>query len=92
MSSSEPSVSPFEDDVGDDGLALVLVVAPDNRGLGDGPVPDQRALDLGGGDAVARNIHNVVDAAQDPEVPVLVAPGAVAGEVDVAVLVPVGVP
>src|SRR5215208_6200379 len=82
----------LQDYVGDYGLALVLVVAADNRGLGDGQVPDERALDLGGRDAVARDVHNVVHTARDPEVPVLVAPCAVAGEVDVAVLVPVGVP
>jgi hypothetical protein len=37
----------LEDDVGDDGLALVLVVPADDGGLGYGPVADQGALDLG---------------------------------------------
>ena len=42
---------------------------------------DQRALDLGGADAVAGDVDHVVDAAGDPVVAVLVAAAAVAGEV-----------
>ena len=42
-------------------------------------------LDLGGGDAVARHVHHVVDPAEQPEVAVVVELAAVAGEVAVAV-------
>ena len=53
----------------------------DHGRLGDRRVVDQRALDLHRADAVAGHVQHVVDAAQDPEVAVLVALGAVAGEV-----------
>ena len=62
--------------------ALDLVREADDRGLGDGLVRDQRALDLGGAQAVARDVEHVVDAAGDPVVAVLVAAAAVAGEVE----------
>ena len=38
-------------------------------------------LDLDGADAVAGDVHHVVDPPEQPEVAVLVASGAVAGEV-----------
>ena len=69
---------------------MVSSVAPDDRGLGDRRVVDQRGLDLGGGDAVARHVHHVVDAAEQPQVAVVVDLGAVAGEVAALVLRPVG--
>ena len=47
-------------------------------------------LDLGGREPVARHVHDVVDAAEQPDVAVFVAAGAVAGEVLVAELLPVG--
>ena len=62
-------------------LALELVGPADGRGFGDRRVRDERALDLGGADAVAGDVEHVVDAADDPEVAVFVAARAVAGEV-----------
>ena len=50
---------------------------------------DQGALDLHRAQPVAGDVEHVVDAAHDPEVAVLVAAGAVAGEVDVRHLAPV---
>src|SRR6267142_2470511 len=47
-----------------------------------GGMIDQRALHLHGADAVPRDVHDVVDAPQEPEVSVLVALRAVPGEVD----------
>ena len=44
---------------------------------------DQRALDFHRADAMAGDVEHVVHAAEQPEVAVLVALGAVAGEVDV---------
>jgi hypothetical protein len=44
-------------------------------------VQHQRALDLGGAQAVAGDVEHVIDAAGDPVVAILVAAGAVAGEV-----------
>ena len=68
-------------DEADDGLALQLVGPPDDRGLGDGRVRDERALDFRRAEPVAGDVEHVVDAAHDPEVSVLVAARAVAGEV-----------
>ena len=70
---------------------VVVSVAPDDRGLRDRGVVDQRVLDLGGGDVVARHDHDVVDAAEQPEVAVVVALGAVAREVAAVEAAPVGV-
>ena len=63
---------------------LSRVVLRDHRCLGDRGMVDQRRFDLGGGDAMAGDVHDVVDAAHEPEVAVLVDARAVAGEVLVA--------
>src|ERR1700722_9893921 len=42
---------------------------------------DQRRLHLGGGDAVARHVHDVVDAPEEPEVSVVVDLRPVASEI-----------
>ena len=65
-----------------DALPLISCGKPDHGGLGDVVVRDQRALDLGGAEAVAADVDDVVDAAGDPVVAVLVAAAAVAGEVE----------
>ena len=73
-----------------DRLALDLVRASDDRRLGDARMIDERALDLHRADAMSGDVDHVVDAAEQPEVAVGVALGAVAGEVDAgAPLVPV---
>ena len=68
-------------DVGDDRLPGRRVVGADDGRLGDRRVRHEGALDLGGRDAVAADVHHVVDAAEQPEVAVVVELGAVAGEV-----------
>jgi hypothetical protein len=70
-----------QDDEGAHGLTGGLVVGADDRGLGDRRVRDQRRLDLGRRQAVAGDVHDVVDPAEQPDVAVLVVLGAVAGEV-----------
>ena len=50
-----------------DRLALDLVAASDDRGLGDLRVIDERALDFHRADAVARDVQHVVHAAEQPE-------------------------
>ena len=50
---------------------------------------DERALDFGGAEAVAGDVEHVVDAADDPEVAVLVAARAVTGEIHALELAPV---
>ena len=68
-------------DEGNDGLARGGVVGADDGGLGHRRMADQRVLDFGGRDPVPRDVHDVVDPAQQPQVAVLVALGTVAGEV-----------
>src|SRR3712207_4242608 len=70
-----------QDDVGDDGLAGVLVLGADHGRLGHARVVDQGRLHLGGGNAVPGHVHDVVDPAHEPEVAVVVDTGSVAREV-----------
>ena len=67
-----------------DRLALDLVRAADDRRFGDLRMIDERALDFHRADAMPGDVEHVVDAAEQPEVAVVVELGAVAGEVDVA--------
>ena len=78
------------DDEGEDGLPGQRVVLADHGRLRDGRVVDERRLDLDGADAVAGDVHDVVHAAQQPEVAVVVALGAVAREVQAREAAPVG--
>ena len=64
-----------------DGLTGRLVGGADDGGLGDLRVRHERRLDLGGREPVARDVHDVVDAAEQPDVAVGVVLRAVAGEV-----------
>ena len=61
----------LERDVGVDALALDVVREADDGGLGHLQVGDQGAFDLGGADAMARDVDHVVDPAGDPVVAVL---------------------
>jgi hypothetical protein len=79
----------LERDVGDDRLAGPRIGTPANGCLRDLLVIDDRALDFDRRDAVARDVHDVVDPAEEPEVAVLVDARPVAGEVDVVVPRPV---
>ena len=74
----------------EDGLPAHRVVLADHRRLGDRRMVDERRLDLDGGDAVAGDVHHVVDAAEQPVVALLVALGAVAREVHAREAAPVG--
>src|SRR5688572_20474499 len=65
-------------------LALDVVREADHRGFGDLRMRNERALDFRGADAMAGDVHDVVYAARDPPVTVLVAARAVAGEVPAA--------
>src|SRR3546814_7665656 len=53
-------------------------------------VRHERMLDLGGGEPMARDVHDVVHAAQQPQVSVDVLLGPVAGKVHAVKVVPVG--
>src|SRR5437588_6086485 len=66
------------DSFADDGVG-----ARDDGGLGHRRMVHERRLDLVGRQAVPGDVHHVVDAAEEPEVAVLVPAGAVAGHVDV---------
>ena len=79
--STEPGLVALERHVGDDRLAGRRVGAAADGGLGDLRVVDERRLHLDRRDAVARDVHHVVDPAEQPVVAVGVDPRAVAGEV-----------
>ena len=66
-----------------DRLALELVRPADDRRLGDIGMLDERDLDFHRPDSMARDVQHIVDAAEHPEVAVVVALGAVAGEVEI---------
>ena len=68
----------------DDRLPGVLVVLADHGRLGDVGVGDDRRLDLGGREAVAGDVDDVVDAADHPEVAVAVPTRGVADEIGLA--------
>ena len=68
---------------------VVASVDADDGGLGHRRVVDEGGLDLGGRDAVAADVHHVVDATEQPEVAVVVELAAVAGEVAALELRPV---
>jgi len=53
--------------IGVDPLALDVVRIADDGRLGDLRVGDQRALDLGGAEAMAGDVDHIVDPAGDPE-------------------------
>src|SRR5438309_11606952 len=85
-----PLFAALERDEGDDRLPRLRIVAAGHRRLRDRRMADQRALDLDRRDAVSGDVHHIVDAAEQPEVAVLVDSGAVADEVDVLPTAPVG--
>lgn len=80
----------FQADEGMDTLTCNVVGSPDNGSLGDGLVHDEGGFDLGGGETVSRDVDDVVDAATDPDVAVLVAGGTITGEVVAWVRLQVG--
>src|SRR5208282_3703188 len=63
------------------GLARRGITGTHHRGLGDGGVTHEGVLDLGGRDAVPRDVHDVVHPSEQPQIAVQVALGAVTGEV-----------
>ena len=91
-SASLGGLARLERDEGGDRLALQVVGLADDGGLGHLGVADQGALDLHRREPVAGDVQDVVDAAHDPVVAVLVAAGAVAGEVAAGDLAPVLLP
>ena len=80
-----------QDDEGDDPLAGDVVGGADHGGLGHGRMRDERGLDLGRRDAVPRDVHDVIDAAEKPQRAVEVDLGPVAREVVLRPARPVGV-
>ena len=73
----------------DDRLSRNLVGLPDYGRFGDGGMIDERALDFRRRDAMAADVHYVIDAAHEPEVAVLSRLTAVAGEIHVRKFRPV---
>src|SRR5699024_3605787 len=81
---------PAQDDEGDHGLAGGVVLRAHHGRFGDPLVGDQGRFDLGGGQVVPGDVHDIVQPAQQPDVAVLVVLGAVAGEVGAGETGPVG--
>ena len=75
---------------GVDGLALNVVRKAHDRRFRDLRMRDQRAFDLRGADAMARDVDDIVDAAGDPVIAVLVAAAAVAGEIEAGIGLEIG--
>ena len=71
----------LQDDEGADALAGGLIGRADNGCLGNAGMTDQCRLDLCRRDPVARHVHHVVDAAEQPDVAVGVDARPVAGEI-----------
>src|SRR5258708_7969277 len=71
-----------EGDIGVDRLPLDIMRKPDDSGLGDHLMGDERAFDFGGANAVARDVDYIVNAARDPIIAVLVAAAAIARKVE----------
>ena len=65
----------------DNALAFDFIGPAHHGGLRDGGMRHQGALDLAGAEAVPGHVEHVVDAPDDPEIAILVPPGAVAGKV-----------
>src|SRR5699024_4698354 len=65
------------DDEGDDGLTRGLIGSTDHGRLGDLGMGDEGRLDLRGRQAVTGDIHDIVDASEEPDVAVGVATGTV---------------
>ena len=88
-SSSLVSTPGAHGDEREDGLAADRVVLAHDRGLRHRLVVHERRLDLDGADAVAGDVHDVIDPPEQPEVAVEVALGAVAREVHAREAAPV---
>ncbi len=81
-----------EGDKGHQGLALERIGPPHHGCLGHLRVAHQRALHLGCADAVAGDVENVIDTADDPVITGVVPPAAVAGEIGGGNFAPIDVP
>ena len=79
----------LQNDEGHDSLPGGFIGGTHDGGFGHHQVRDQRGLNLGGGQTVARDVHDVIDATQQPDVTVVVVAGAITGKVFVAELVPI---
>src|SRR5262249_51067808 len=70
-------------------LAFEIVRPANDGGFGDLPVAHQRAFDFSGSNAVTRDIEHVIDAADNPEIAILVLSAAIASEVAVGYFGPI---
>lgn len=78
-------------DKGIDGLPREFVMDADHGSLANGVVFNERGLDLSGGQSVAGDVDDIVHATADPIVTLVIAGGAVTGEVVALVNVQVSV-
>jgi hypothetical protein len=71
----------FQGDIGVNTLTLDVVREADHGRFGDRRMQHQRRFDLGGAHAVTGHVDHIVHPPGDPVIAVLIAAGAVAGEV-----------
>ena len=62
-------------------LTFQFVGSADDGRLGHRFMGDERALDFGGSEPMARDVEHVVDATDNPKIAVLVSPRSVTGEI-----------
>ena len=84
-SAGDRGIAFLEDDERRNRLTLQIVRAADNRRFGDPWMIHQRALHFHRADPVPGDVDHIVDAAEHPEIPVLIALRAVAGEIRAAI-------
>src|SRR5215471_19179453 len=72
-----------------DVFSFDFIGASDDRGFCNCRMTNQRALNIGGADAMSGDIQHIVCASDDGEVPILIADGHIAGGVGVRNLAPV---
>ncbi len=85
-----PGLAHLEDNISVEVLALHVMGEADDSGLSHCRVGHEGALDLGCSEPVARDIDHVIDAAEEPEVPVFITPCAVPGEIEARLLDKIG--
>ena len=62
-------------------LTFQFIGSADDGSFRDRFVSDERALDFGGSEPMARNVEDVIDSANDPKIAVLISSCSVAGEI-----------
>ena len=71
----------FQGDEGADGLAGDLMRLANDGGFGNSRMMDERRFNFHGAEAMTADIHDIVDAAENPMIAIIIAAGGVAREI-----------